>query len=419
MSLKPQKTYPDRMVFHIDMDAFFAAVEQFENPNLVGKPVIIGGVDSPRGVVSTASYEARIFGIHSAMPVREARRRCPHGVFINGRHEVYGAYSRRIMDILGEFSPIIEQVSIDEAFLDMTGTEGLFGSPEKSAQRLKQVIRNRIGLVASVGVAPNKFLAKLASDVKKPDGLFLVRPDEVQSFLDPLPVERIWGVGKKTVPDMHQHGLYTIAQVRQKTLADLEALFGARFGGHLHALSRGEDNRDLETDWREKSISHESTFDEDTSDTHTLETLILDLSDRVARRARRDEMAGRTISFVWRDPDFSRHSRSRTISEPTLSSETLYSIALSLFRDLLPTGKISNRKFRLIGVRLSHFGIVNEQLSLFAPQEPKRPGLDKAMDAVRDRFGHRAISRARLMNTSDSTPLKEDTKKNPHAPEPP
>ncbi len=402
MSAASNKIFPDRVVFHLDMDAFYASVEQLENPALVGKPVIVGGVDSPRGVVSTASYEARVFGIHSAMPVREARRRCPHGVFISGRHEVYGQYSKRIMDILGEYSHIIEQISVDEGFLDMTGSEGLFGSPEQAGQRLKQAIRKRIGLSASVGIAANKFLAKLASDVKKPDGLFVVTPESAQAFLDPLPVERLWGVGKKTVPDLHRQGLYTIQQVRLTPLSNLEAEFGSRFAAHLHGLSHGRDNRDLETDSREKSISHETTFDVDELNPDRLEAVLLDLADRVARRARRDDMAGRTISFVWRDPDFSRHSRSRTLAEPTLNSDTIYSTALALFRELLPASRNPSRKFRLIGVRLSHFEGVGEQLSLFSDPVPKKAGIDRAMDAVRDRFGHDSIQRARLVEGGEN-----------------
>jgi len=380
------------------MDAFYASVEQLENPQLIGKPVIVGGVHSSRGVVSTASYEARVFGIHSAMPVKEARRRCPHGVFISGRHEVYAAYSKKIMGILGDFSPIIEQISVDEAFLDMTGTQALFGPPEQAGQRLKQAIRKQTGLTGSVGIAPNKFLAKLASDVKKPDGLFHIPEIGIQDFLDPLPVERLWGVGKRTVPELHRHGLYTIGQVRQSSLSELEAAFGARFAAHIQSLSRGEDDRDLESEWREKSISHETTFERDVDQVDELESGLLDLADRVARRARHEDLGGKTVSFVWRDPDFSRHSRSCTLGEPTMNSEVIYSQALRLFRSTLPARLNPGRRFRLIGIRLSHFEAAGEQLSLFAPAEGKQGHLDKAMDAVRARFGHQAISRARLVD---------------------
>lgn len=392
MAASTAKTFPDRMVFHVDMDAFYASVEQLENPSLLGKPVIVGGVDSGRGVVSSASYEARAFGIHSAMPVAQARRRCPHGIYIAGRHALYGDYSRRIMDVLSESSPILEQVSVDEAFLDMTGTEGLFGDAEESGRRIKAAIRKRTGLTASVGAAENKFLAKLASDVKKPDGLFVVRPGEVRDFLDPLPVGRLWGVGKKTVAELHQVGLYTIAQIRLLPLETLVSHLGEGFARHLHELAHGRDERDLETDVREKSISHERTFETDQSDVETLTTVILDQSERVARRARKEGLAGRTVTLVWRNPDFTRQSHAKSLPEATASSQDIYRAAAELYRETAGRG---GRRFRLVGVRLSNFTAGSEQLSLFHNPKPN-PGLDKAMDAVRDRFGEDAIRRARL-----------------------
>ena len=386
------RSFPDRLVFHVDMDAFYASVEQLENPALKGKPVIVGGVDSGRGVVSSASYEARAFGIHSAMPVAQARRRCPHGVYLPGRHALYGEYSRRIMDVLSDFSPVIEQVSVDEAFLDMAGSEGLFGDAEESGRRIKAAIRKRTGLTASLGAAENKFLAKLASDARKPDGLLVVLPGEAQAFLDPMPVGRLWGVGKKTVQELHQVGLYTISQLRAQTVEGLAAHFGGDFARHLHELAHGRDDRELETGVREKSISHECTFETDLSDPETLRAALLELSERVARRARKEGLAGRTVTFVWRNPDFSRQSHARSLAEPTHDSTVLYGTAAELFRETAGKG---GRRFRLIGVRLSNFSQDAQQLSLFQkPQAPAR--IDKAMDAVRDRFGEDAIRRARL-----------------------
>ncbi len=386
------RSFPDRLVFHVDMDAFYASVEQLENPALKGKPVIVGGVDSGRGVVSSASYEARAFGIHSAMPVAQARRRCPHGVYLPGRHALYGEYSRRIMDVLSDFSPVIEQVSVDEAFLDMAGSEGLFGDAEESGRRIKAAIRKRTGLTASLGAAENKFLAKLASDARKPDGLLVVWPGEAQAFLDPMPVGRLWGVGKKTVQELHQVGLYTISQLRAQTVEGLAAHFGGDFARHLHELAHGRDDRELETGVREKSISHECTFETDLSDPETLRAALLELSERVARRARKEGLAGRTVTFVWRNPDFSRQSHARSLAEPTHDSTVLYGTAAELFRETAGKG---GRRFRLIGVRLSNFSQDAQQLSLFQkPQAPAR--IDKAMDAVRDRFGEDAIRRARL-----------------------
>jgi DNA polymerase-4 len=396
MASKPPPVFPDRMVFHVDMDAFYASVEQLENPALRGKPVIVGGVDSMRGVVSSASYEARAFGVHSAMPVAQARKRCPHGIYVPGRHALYGGYSRRLMDILSDFTPVLEQVSVDEAFMDMTGTEGLFGQAEKSGCAIKDAIRGRLGLTASVGAAENKFLAKLASDARKPDGLMVVRPGEAHAFLDPMPVDRLWGVGKKTVLELHRVGLYTIAQLRAQTLEALIAYFGENFARHIFELARGRDDRDVETEGQEKSISHECTFERDSGDADFLVPALLDLSERVARRARKEGLAGRTVTFVWRNPDFSRQSHARSLPEPTDSSQAIYAAAADLFRAVAKAGGgRAARKFRLIGVRLSNFTQDSQQQSLF--QKPKTAsGLDAAMDAVRDRFGENAIRRARL-----------------------
>ena len=395
--------FPERMIFHVDMDAFYASVEQLENPALRGKPVIVGGVDSNRGVVSSASYEARAFGVHSAMPVAHARKRCPHGIFVQGRHALYGEYSRRLMDVLSEFSPVLEQVSVDEAFLDMTGTEGLFGPAEQSGAKLKAAIARGLGLTASVGVAENKFLAKLASDAKKPDGIVIVKSGQAQAFLDPMPVDRLWGVGKKTVLELHRVGLYSIAQLREQALSVLTGHFGESFAAHLYELARGRDDRDLVAESAEKSISHERTYESDSADAEMIAATLLDLSERVARRARREGMAGRTVTFVWRNPDFSRQSHARSLPDPTSNSQAIYAAALDLFRETArlrgdggkgPAAR-SARRFRLIGVRLSNFSADSQQQSLFQNPKPAS-NLDAAMDAVRNKFGESAIRRARL-----------------------
>ena len=400
--------FPDRMIFHVDMDAFYASVEQLENPALRGKPVIVGGVDSNRGVVSSASYEARAFGVHSAMPVAHARKRCPHGIFVQGRHAVYGEYSRRLMDVLSEFSPVLEQVSVDEAFLDMTGTEGLFGPAEQSGAKLKGAIARGLGLTASVGVAENKFLAKLASDARKPDGIVIVKSGQAQAFLDPMPVDRLWGVGKKTVLELHRVGLYSIAQLREQELPALTGHFGESFAAHLYELARGRDDRELVTESAEKSISHERTYESDSSDAEMIAATLLDLSERVARRARKEGVSGRTVTFVWRNPDFSRQSHARSLPEPTSNSQAIYAAALDLFRETArlrgdagkgPAGR-SDRRFRLIGVRLSNFSADSQQQSLFQNPKPAS-NLDAAMDAVRNKFGETAIRRARLADAEE------------------
>ncbi len=383
-----------RVIFHVDMDAFYAAIEQLEHPEWRGRPVIVGGVHSARGVVSTASYEARVFGVHSAMPVREARRLCPQGIFTPGRHDVYHEYSRRLREVLAAFSPEVEPISVDEAFLDMSGTSGLFGPPAAAARRLKDAVSAALRLTASVGVAPNKFLAKIASDLRKPDGLVLVRTEEAAAFLDPLPVEKLMGVGPRTAPALHRLGLRTIGQVRRLGAEALNRALGEGFGSQLYALACGRDEREVESAGREKSLSHEMTFERDCGDREVLAAHLIDLCDRVARRARRGGLSGRTVSLVWRDPDFSRHARSRTLSEPTQDSRVLFSQAEAMLAEL--RGRPS---FRLLGLRLSGFAPVAAQLSLFPP--PRAAGLDRAADAVRDRFGEDAIFRGRALRSEE------------------
>ncbi len=382
-----------RIVFHVDMDAFFASIEQKENSHYRGKPLIVGGVESGRGVVSAASYEARVFGIHSAMPVSLARQKCPHGIFIPCNMELYRSYSKRVMDCLMEFSPVIEQLSVDEAFLDMTG--GCRNDPTEIGAQIKTFIQRQLGLTASVGMAANKFLAKLASDFGKPNGLTCIAPGHEREFLDPLPVDRLWGVGKKTMAALHQLGLYTFRQIRLFPLADLKIHFGESMGSHIHFLSQGEDDREVSPESREKSISAETTFETDLGELDALTSALLELSDRVARRARKEGLTGRTISLIWRDPDFSRHSRSRTLTAPTHSSGAIYALVRESLYELVGKKGQPSRRFRLLGVRLSGFGGPEAQLSLFDAKPPER-NLDVLMDAVRDKFGEKAISRGRL-----------------------
>ncbi len=400
--IKASKT--DRIVFHVDMDAFYAAIERLEHPEYGDRPLIVGGVESSRGVVSSASYAARAYGIHSAMPITRAKAKCPHGLFVPVRPPVYAEYSARLMACLSEFSPLVEQVSVDEAFLDMTGSQGQFGDPLEAGRLVKDFIRTQLKLTASVGIAGNKFLAKLASDARKPDGLFWVKPDGVGEFLDPLPVSRLWGVGKKTVSELHRLGLYTINQLRLYPLSELRTHLGDTLGPHLHQLARGADSRELVTDWKEKSISHERTFERDCGDEEILVSVLLDLSDRIARRARKEGVSGRTVSLVWRDPDFSRHSRSKTLGALTRDSGQIYEVAFQLFKTLNEERShgeeraLKRRKFRLLGIRLSNFEDASNQLDLFGTgAEKAKPTIDLAMDAVRDRFGEKSISRGRLI----------------------
>ncbi len=386
----------NRIILHVDMDAFYPSVEQLENPALRGLPVIVGGVDSARGVVSSASYEARVFGVRSAMPVAQARRKCPQGIYIAGRHALYQEYSGRLMRLLAEYSPRVETVSVDEAFLDLTGTGRLWGEPRQAALLLQDRIRKDLGLSASVGAAPNKFLAKLASDFKKPAGITVIEPDSVQAFLDPLPVGRLWGVGDKTRAILEGAGLLSISDVRREPLSRLEKTLGPNLARHVHELSHGRDEREVAAPSAEKSISHEHTFEADCSDVSELEGLLLELCDKVGRRARREGLFGRTVSLVWRDPDFSRHSRAKTLENTTQSGGVIHAVAvelLSAVRGLTPAAQ-GPRRFRLLGVRLSHFTPMDNQLSLL-PSAPTVGNLDRVMDAVREKFGDGAIQRGR------------------------
>jgi DNA polymerase-4 len=389
------------------MDCFYVAVERLTHPEWNNTPVIVAGLGA-RGVVSSASYEARAFGVHSAMPTARARQKCPHGVFVQPQMEAYSKASRQVMNVLADFSPQVEQISVDEAFLEMTGSEGLFGPLPGAAEKIQSTLMKELGLSASIGIAGNKFLAKMASDEKKPGGITWIQEDSVQTYLDSLPVGRLWGVGKKAEAEFHRHGYTTVGQVREAGIALLSEAFGSRFATHIYALSCGQDERDVDGIGREeKSISHERTFATDIHEFEKLEQALLDLCDRVARRARKEGLSGRTITLVWRDPDFSRHSRSRT-GEPAWDSPTLFAVARRLLLEMLsvfPTKKVP-RKIRLLGVRLSQLETGEKQLDLFS-QVKEVSALDRVMDKVRDRFGDGALQRGRLVKPP-SKPLGEN-----------
>ncbi len=407
----------NRLIFHVDMDAFFASIEQLEHPEYRGKPLIVAGLGA-RGVVCAASYEAREFGVHSAMPTSQAHQKCPHGIYIHPQHSLYSDYSAKIMDCFTEFSPLIEQISVDEAFLDMTGTGGLFGDAPQAALRLKSYIVEKTGLIASVGIAPNKFLAKLASEAGKPNGLTWIKTGSQREFLDPLSVGKLWGVGKKNVSALQSLGIYSVKQLRMYPEPDLCSHFGDVYGRHLRSLAEGEDQREIKNEWREKSISNEVTFERDSSHKAANLTLLLELSDRVARRARKEGLSGRTISLVWRDPNFSRHSRSETVPEPSNNSGVIYDIVRRFYCEMavLPgsapevkTDGKNTRKFRLLGVRLSNFESVVQQMNLFT--SPENNKLDRALDAVKNRFGDAAISRAALLRKQIGENLQRENKR--------
>lgn len=381
---------PPRQILHVDMDAFFAAVEQRDRPELRGKPVLVGGA-GPRGVVSAASYEARPFGCRSALPMATALRLCPEAVVIPVRAGRYREVSRQVFRVFEEFSPLVEPLSVDEAFLDLTGTEALFGPAEAAARRLKERVREETGLTASVGVAPNKFLAKLASDLRKPDGLVVVREEAVQAFLDPLPVERLWGVGRATLEKFHRLGVRTVADVRRQLPERLRGEFGSA-GEHFWRLAQGLDDRPVSPDHQAKSISHETTFGEDVDDLEHLKTVVVHQTEDVAYRLRRHGLYTRTVQLKLRIPDFSTYTRSTTLPEPTQVTEPLCRAALEI---LDAWWRERPGPLRLIGVGAGNLtGADGLQPSLFAEADDgARKRLDTALDRLRERFGADAVRR--------------------------
>ena len=376
------------------MDAFYASVEQRDRPELRGRPVIVGGVGN-RGVVCAASYEARPFGVHSAMPIATARRLCPQGVFLPVRMRHYAAISRSIRDLLLSFTPLVEPLSLDEAFLDVQGCTGLFGPAPRIARTLKDRIKQETGLIASVGVAPNKFLAKLASDLGKPDGLVVIPADGVATFLEPLPVGRIWGVGAKAEKKLHAFGVRTIGQLAALPEAALVNQFGA-MGRHISRLARGHDERTVVPDREAKSISTETTFAQDIGDRATLRAWLLDLTDHLASRLRHADVRTRTIDLKIRSSDFRTRHRTQALDQATNATDMIWKAAMELFNrgitdDVLP--------LRLLGVGASRLAPGSHvQGDLFAaPQQERQKALDETVDAIRGQFGDDAIQRGALL----------------------
>jgi len=380
------------MILHVDMDAFYASVEQRDRPELGGRPVIVGGIPRERGVVAAASYEARRFGVHSAMPAATAVRLCPQGVFLRPRIDHYAAISGQIQEIFRRFTPLVEPLSLDEAFLDVRGSVRLFGSEEEIARRIKSVIREELRLVASVGVAPNKFLAKIASDLEKPDGLVVVRSGQEQAFLDPLPVGRLWGVGKVGCRAFESLGIRTIGQLRALPRETLVNRFGAP-GEQIWRLARGIDDRPVVPEHQAKSLSHETTFECDVSDRQVLRSWLLDLVEQVGRRVRACGLKGRTVGMKVRYSDFRTVTRAETLGEPTDLTSEIWRAAVGLFENRLPAAL---PPVRLLGVSLTGLDASAErQALLFNREERTRQSrLDRVTDQIQDRFGQSAIGRA-------------------------
>ena len=381
----------ERYIMHVDMDAFFASVEQRDHEEYRGKPVIVGG-QSARGVVATASYEARRFGVHSAMPMAIARRRCPQGIFIPGRHAHYQSVSRQVFAVFARYSPLVEPLSIDEAFLDITGMEQLMKSPREYAERLKAEIFEQTGLVASVGIAPNKFLAKLASDLEKPDGLVVIAKAEVQQVLQPLPVSRLWGVGRKTEEKLRALGMQTIGDVAERTEDELRAVFGVRLAAQLTALSHGWDDRPVEPAREAQSIGNEVTFEQDLMTEAAARAELLALAGHVGWRLRQEGLRARTIQIKVRLADFTTYTRSRTLPEPVCYDEDIYAAACALF-----AGLHCNAHIRLLGVTGSGFDAYGQASLFAADNEQKKEELYDAIDKIKKRYGENSITKAQLL----------------------
>jgi DNA polymerase-4 len=372
-----------RTILHVDMDAFFASVECLDNPSLEGRPVIVGGL-GPRGVVATANYEAREFGVHSAMPMGRARRLCPQANFIRPRIARYREISAEIFSIFRDFTPLVEGLSLDEAFLDVAASLALFGTPREIAEKIKSRIHEETGLTASVGVAHNKFLAKLASDVDKPDGLFVVDPRTVHEFLDPMPVKRLWGVGKRTVPKLHRIGILTVGQLRHAGPDVLIDVFGNRTG-HFLRLARGEDDRKVEAIRPDKSISNEVTFDINISDRDELLAELQRQAENVSRRLRARQLLTRTVVVKIRDDRFRTVTRSKSLVAPSNNTLTLYRMARALF-DSWRDSHLAT-PVRLLGMGVS--SLEDQPVSGHAEGDQADSSAEKDIDRVLDRINER------------------------------
>ena len=383
------KQIQSKHIIHFDMDAFYPSVEILDNPALRGKPVIVGG-GKERGVVSSASYEARRFGVHSAQPVAKAKRLCPDGVFLPVRMSRYQEISKQVFKIFYRFTPLVEPLSIDEAFLDVTGSIRLFGQPEDIAKQIKQIVLTETGLTVSAGVAPSKFVAKIASDIDKPDGLTVVHPDGVRDFLDPLPVKKMWGVGKVTQLSLSHLNIHTFRELRQTPVKVLEKKIG-KHGVKIHLLAMGIDERDVIPEHDVKSIGHEQTFSQDIIALNVAQKELLALSNKVARRMRHKGLKGKTITLKVKYFDFVQITRSATLPKSIDDGFELYSVACRLLKKT----EITKKPIRLLGISLSQlsFSGIGTQLSLFDqdPSSQKRQRLNIALDSLYEKFGDKSV----------------------------
>jgi DNA polymerase-4 len=388
-----------RSIIHLDMDAFFASVEQLDHPEFRGKPVVVGADPkggAGRGVVAACSYEARPFGIRSAMPISQAYRLCPTAVFVRPRHDRYTEMSDRIFAILREYTDLVEPLSIDEAFLDLTASQRLFGPAETIGRTLKARIRSELGLVASIGLAPNKFLAKVGSDLGKPDGFVVVAPGQERAFLDPLPISRLWGVGPKTEARLRRLGFQTIGQLAGTRAEVLEEALG-QAGRELWDLANGRDDRPVEPEQDAKSIGAEHTFSEDTEDSAVIRRTLLELSDKVGGRLRQEGVLAGGATLKFRDHRFHTVTRAAILEPPTDVGDDLFREAWRLLQRVEWKGS----RVRLVGVTATRLapasGPAVGQLSLFSSARNAKQDLARTLDKIRDRYGQAAITRASLL----------------------
>lgn len=388
-----------RTILHVDMDAFFAAVEEREDPSLRGKPVVVGADPKGgrgRGVVSTANYEARKYGIGSAMPIGEAWRRCPSATFLPPNGKRYGEASRAIFEIFSRYTELVEGLSVDEAFLDVTASRRLYGDGPEIARSIKEAIRGEQTLTASVGVAASKYVAKVASDLEKPDGLVVVEPGDEAAFLAPLPIRHLWGAGPKAQQALRRLGCRTIGDVAALEREVLERRLGTSMGVHFHRLSHGLDERSVHAGHARKSLGKERTFGEDVSDRKIVERRLLGLCEGVAASLRRKELAGTIVTVKLRFEGFETLTRRRTLETPVDTVETLWPTARELFRE----ADRPKRKIRLIGVTVSGFDHARTQLGLF---EEEGPDLDhrvaEVVDRLSERYGRGTVTRAALLDS--------------------
>ncbi len=396
------KERKNRIIIHVDMDAFYAAAEQLDHVEYRNRPVVVGADPcggKGRGVVSAASYEARKYGIHSAQPISQAYRLCPDAVFLRPRFKRYTKLSNQVMKILYDFSPVIEQISIDEAFLDCTGTEALLGTPEELALHIKERIQGETGLTASVGVASNKSIAKIASELCKPDGLKVVPSGNEKEFLSELSLQYLWGAGKKTIEKLKGMGFGNIGDVAKCSPVDLSKRLG-KYGFSLWHLANGMDERPVISSHLRKSISEETTFKRDVDDNSYIESVFFKISDRLTRKMRTLGIKGRTITMKIRLQGFETFTRSRTMEHPVSDMKTVRSVALNLYRSFNREGK----KVRLIGIALSNFETNDKQLELFSDErfKDRKEESDKLFDMMRSLYGDKVTRGAFLPQRSDN-----------------